>query len=465
MKSAATRRRSTPRLLVLGAALLGLAWCVVLASRPPAPSVEQTPAVKTAQGVNLIPAQPNTPKPAAQGGVPQPQGVGPNRAQQGHAQLRVYLAEPAGPLSQPLQIALLRGDSILEVTRVSKDRPGVFSIEPQAALVLALEETTLPDWAVGPRAQANAGPGLHEWTAVQRVDWSHQVGLEVELSLVQASELLVMVWGPDGEPVSQATVQMTTPSTGGEVLPMRTRTDDNGTLHLRHAHPGLYEFAPIYAPGGGAVSAPTEKKLSAGQSSALTIVLEEAKSSLSGTVVDQWDKPVATASLTVSWGNWALRTAKTDSEGRFTVEGLPQAPVTLSLQERTASALSVLYPKEIEQGFEPVTVTPTRDLGELQVIRPAPQTAKVRLVDAQPEDLVELRVFITPPFDAKPTWKELLKRQNRELQVSDDGAIEYLAPRTKQEVQITVWKEDVLVGDAITTHESSSATDVRIIQP
>ena len=464
MKSAVTRRRSTPRLLVLGAALIGLVWCVVLASRPSAPSVEQTPAVKRAQGVNLIPAQPRAPKPAARG-VAQPQGVGPNRSQQGHAQLRVYLAEPAKPLSQPLRIALLRGDSILEVTRVSEGQPGVFSIEPQAALVLALEEATLPDWAVGPRAQANAGPGLPGWTAVQRVDWSHQKGLEVELFLVQASELLVMVLGPDGEPMPQVTVQMTTPSTSGEVLPVRTRTDDNGTLHLRRAHPGLYEFSPIYAPGSEAVSAPREEELSAGQSSVLTIVLEEAKSSLSGTVVDQWDKPVATASLTVSWGNWALRTAKTDSEGRFTVEGLPQAPVTLSLQERTASALSVLYPKEIEQGFEPVTVTPTRDLGELQVIRPAPQTAKVRLVGAQPEDLGELRVFITLPFDAEPTWWELLKRQHRELQVSDDGAIEYLAPRTKQEVQITAWKEDVLVGDAITTHESSSAADIHIIKP
>jgi hypothetical protein len=366
-----------------------------------------------------------------------------------------------------LRVALLRGDTILEVRHVSEGEAGLFWTEPKEALVLALAESSLPHWSVGPRAEAGAGPGLPGWVPFRRLEWPHRTGMGVELSLEAAGHLRISVRRPDGEPLAGASVRVKAPGLGGKVRSWRVLTSEEGAVSFSPAWPGHYSLSPIKAPGRGGISAPRSVELLAGERAVLDIVLGEAQAALRGRVVDQWGEAVAEASLSLTWEGWVIRSVETDAEGRFLVEGLPPAPVSLSLRQRPESLFSVLDPQEIERGFDPVSVTPflggeARDLGELRVIRAERQVATMHLVGPRLEELGSLRAYLTLPFDVEPTWELLERTPRKELSISGGLSVEYPAPSPARSVQLSVWGAERLLGTVIVEHGEAAPAALRL---
>jgi len=465
MKSAANTRRYALSALAVGAALFATLWCLKTGawsssegqegSAPENPRTEllaQPPAVE--EGAALLT------------GTGLPGDTKGARAEGAQAQLRVRIAKHPMPLSRPLRVGLLKGAKVLEARLVSEHEPGQFWTEIKTPLVLALEEASLPSWSIGPRSSGDAGPGLPGWAAFHRVQAPHQDGLDVEVFLEEASHLQVLVRLPDGEPAAAAPVLMRAPSLGGKIRTNRLLTSEEGLLSVTPAWPGLYEFSPISAPGGGAVSAPAKVELVAGERSTLNIVLEEGQGSLFGVVLDQWDEPVAGESLSISWQGWSIRSTETDPDGSFLAQGLPEAPVTVSLRQRPASPLSALDPVEIERVFDPITAAPLggegRDLGELRVIRAAQQISSAILVGAHPEDLDSMEAYLTFPLEPDLSWKALQKTPRKKLQISDDGSLECPTPGPAQRTQISVWKEGRMIGTTIVERQSPSPIQIHV---
>lgn len=463
MKSSASSRQSAQRALLCCAAALAVLWFAVLGPRaareaaPPAP--EGGGVVEMGIAAEEMEVGAHAASDAARSASVT------RRAEGAMARLRVHLAESHAPLAGTVRVALLRGDSIVEVAQVSESESGLFWTESEDWLVLAVEEASLPHWSVGPRAEAGAGPGIPGWTPIRRVLLSLPLTSVVTLVLEEAGHLHVMVRGVDGAGVPGAVVRVKGPGPGGTVRTRRVVADSEAVVALSPVWPGEIFFSPIWAPGGGAISAPVRVFLFAGERRELEIVLVEARGALEGVVLDQADAPLVGAGLSISWRGWAIRSVETDAAGRFLVEGLPAAQVSVALRERPKSPFSVLAEGAVELGFEPVLATPfvdggARDLGVLRVQRREVERASLQLERVGADELGELRAFVTLSLGGETTWEELGRLPRRELVITGEGSVEYAVPGLAQGVQVSIWREELRVGIVVIEGEGPAPTRI-----
>ncbi len=204
-----------------------------------------------------------------------------------------------------------------------------------AEIVASAEDGTFESMASG---------GL--WTAAKPLAsallaWHAQRGLAarmdvqdtskpVETRLTPGATLTGKVADTDGKPIPNARIRLYL-QTGMFLFSIREpppKTDTQGQYEVKAVPPGRYQVQAA-ADGFGETRAPVTIEEGQSRSIQTPLALPLANLSISGTVVDIEDKPVADADVSVYGAAQPRRRTRTDAAGRFTVEKVVSRSVQL----------------------------------------------------------------------------------------------------------------------------------------
>jgi|GEM_PF-4515988 len=162
-------------------------------------------------------------------------------------------------------------------------------------------------------------------TLIQKITF--KAGVTAALVMPAAASMMGTV-ADSGGPVSQAVVEVVN-SSNGQALALAL-TDTHGRFSVTTLPPGTYDVIVLAA--GDQVSEQTSVAVSAGPAKQLSFTLSAAKTTLSGTVIDDHGEPVqgATVSALDATGV-ALVSTTTDIHGNYTLTQLPFGSYTLQV--------------------------------------------------------------------------------------------------------------------------------------
>lgn len=282
------------------------------------------------------------------------------------------------------------GDHLVDLRT---DDHGVFRLDVSSDRIAK----SLPGWLCFDVTADGSAP-------LSRVDWIEGAGRPRPLGeflLSPGREVSGVVLGPDGEPVSRASVGIHdgfTEEVGPYGLDASISTNEDGTFRVWVQGPCFW----LVASAPGLALSQAEYSVTDLPPEPLTLRLGPA-AELSGRVVDDLDRPIEGARVSVLVAGWPYGhtpIAESDAAGRFTVLGIPLGGEGWIVVEREGfrSYLSNTVPLAPEAGQPP--------LGERTFVLPRAHTVVVRVVDSGGELIVpaglSLRTLTGSTVDLRP---------------------------------------------------------------
>ncbi|MCJ7543250.1 MAG: carboxypeptidase regulatory-like domain-containing protein [Phycisphaerae bacterium] len=211
-------------------------------------------------------------------------------------------------------------------------------------------------------------------------------GKVAEVTLLPAVSLACTVRDPSDKPIPRAKVQtiFVLASFGTALERVPPITDANGQCQVPAVPPGARLSVSVEADGYG--SAQQDLRLEEGKMGVETLppfVLQEARESISGVVVDLEDKPVAGIEVLASGPGQARRNAMTDKEGKFTIDKLVAGRVQVNAYAYLATQAAQSGSAYAQAGDTDVRVV----LGRSASSGPSPEPKPASLIGKPLPDL------------------------------------------------------------------------------
>jgi thiol-disulfide isomerase/thioredoxin/protocatechuate 3,4-dioxygenase beta subunit len=233
---------------------------------------------------------------------------------------------------------------------------------------------------------------------------------EVTINLYKVPVIAGQVRDKNGEPISGASISCYAVAGGSgisttrlEVPAKEIHTDEAGTYRLEELVPGNVEYQfevfhedyPLYV--SKAFSLPNREELSYSD-----IVMQKADSFIAGTVTDADGNPVEGSWVEV-YGSMAPEFAKSDKDGKYRIEGLPEGHVTVRIHHAKYGYKTF---QDVATGFD------NTDLSFSRPVPPAAPSALAGPTMPEPEELVgkdappiEVSAWLQSPQKALPDLK------------------------------------------------------------
>lgn len=162
-----------------------------------------------------------------------------------------------------------------------------------------------------------------------------------------------------------------------------------------------------------------------GQLTIYECVAQDAQSSFSGRVINRDGKPIVGVTVSIITSR-----SKTDSEGRFVLTNLPSRQVILSLPGQNIGIkairidnLTFFYTGYGQEGAVPFTITPGKNITNVEIITEVPMTIRSRIVFKDGEPLAD--EFLDIDIDSITLDFPYNNSVSRSIQTDEEGYFKY----------------------------------------